>query len=117
MNRLISREELRTRLSSASRPVLVEALPEKYYAANHLPGALHLPHDQVDTHATDVLLPEKSAEIVVYCANRQCQNSHIAAHRLSVMGYTNVSVYAGGKQDWEEAGLPFESTAETAVVA
>ena len=116
MNRLISREELSTRLSSASRPVLVEALPDKYYVANHLPGALHLPHDQVDTLAAGVL-PEKSAEIVMYCANQQCQNSHIAAHRLSVLGYTNVSVYAGGKQDWEEAGLPFESTAETAVVA
>ena len=116
MNRLISREELSTRLSSASRPVLVEALPDKYYVANHLPGALHLPHDQVDTLAAAVL-PEKSAEIVVYCANRQCQNSHIAAHRLSALGYTNVSVYAGGKQDWEEAGLPFEPTAETAVVA
>jgi 3-mercaptopyruvate sulfurtransferase SseA len=53
-----------------------------------------------------------AAEIVVYCANRQCQNSHIAAHHLSVLGYTNVSVYTGGKQDWEEAGLPFESQAE-----
>ena len=116
MNRFINREDLRTRLSSASRPVLVEALPEKYYVANHLPEALHLPHDQVDTLAASVL-PEKSAEIVVYCANRQCQNSHIAAHRLLVLGYTNVSVYAGGKHDWEEAGLPFESTAETAVVA
>ena len=116
MSRIIQREELRIKLSSARRPVLVEALPEKYYVGQHLPGALHLPHDQVDALAAGVL-PEKSAEIVVYCANRQCQNSHIAAHRLSALGYTNVSVYAGGKQDWEEAGLPFESTAETAVVA
>ena len=116
MNQPISREELRTRLSSANRPVLIEALPEKYYVAKHLPGALHLPHDQVDTLAASVL-PKKSAEIVVYCANRQCQNSHIAAHRLLALGYTHVSVYAGGKQDWEEAGLPFESTAETNVVA
>ena len=116
MNRLISREDLRSKLSTASRPVLVEALPEKYYAAKHLPGALHLPHDQVDTLAAGVL-PEKAAEIVVYCANRQCQNSHMAAHRLSVLGYTNVSVYAGGKQDWEEAGLPFDSTLHAAVAA
>jgi len=116
MNRLISREDLRSKLSTASRPVLVEALPEKYYAAKHLPGALHLPHDQVDTLAAGVL-PEKAAEIVVYCANRQCQNSHMAAHRLSVLGYTNVSVYAGGKQEWEEAGLPFESTSKQAVAA
>ena len=25
------------------------------------------------------------------------------------MGYANVSDYAGGKQDWMEAGLPVES--------
>ena len=117
MNRTISREELYIKLSSASRPVLVEALPEKYYVARHLPGALHLPHDRVDTLAIG-LLPAKAAQIVVYCANRQCQNSHIAAHRLSMLGYTDVSVYAGGKQDWEEAGLSFESGfPETAVAA
>lgn len=60
MTQPISREELRTRLSSANSPVLVEALPEKYYVAKHLPGALHLPHDQVDTLAARVL-PKKSA--------------------------------------------------------
>jgi rhodanese-related sulfurtransferase len=107
MSRTITREELRIKLASTDRPVLVEALPEKYYAAKHLPGALHLPHDQVDALAPSVL-PQKNATIVVYCANRQCQNSHIAAHRLSVLGYTDVSVYAGGKQDWEEGNLPFE---------
>ena len=98
------------------RPVLVEALPEKYYVAQHLPGALHLPHDQVDAIAA-IVLAEKAAQIVVYCANRQCQKSHIAAHRLSALGYS-VSVYAAGKQDWEEGGLPFESGfPETAVAA
>ena len=25
------------------------------------------------------------------------------------MGYTNVKEYAGGKQDWVQAGLPIES--------
>lgn len=116
MSRTISREALRIKLSSAGRPVLVEALPEKYYIAQHLPGALHLPHDQVDALASTVL-PEKSAEIVVYCANRQCQNSHIAAHRLSVLGYTDVSVFAGGKREWEEAGLPFEAGVSQRAVA
>jgi rhodanese-related sulfurtransferase len=116
MNRTITREELHRKLSSAMRPTLVEALPEKYYADKHLPGALNLPHDRVDTLAPK-LLPDRNAEIVVYCANRQCQNSHIAAHRLSVLGYTDVAVYPGGKQDWDEAGLPFESTTEPAVTA
>ncbi len=91
-------------------------MPEKNYADKHLPNALNIPHDQVDALAP-ALLPNKSARIVVYCANIQCQNSHIAAHRLSAMGYTNVVVFRGGKQDWEDAGLPFESTTESAVTA
>ena len=116
MSRTISREELQIKLSSPNQPLLVEALPEKYYVAKHLPGALHLPHDQVDA-LSGTLLPHKGAPIVVYCANRQCQNSHIAAHRLTALGYTDVSVYAGGKQEWEEAGLAFESGTARAVVA
>ncbi|MGH8680469.1 MAG: hypothetical protein ACREVP_03055 [Burkholderiales bacterium] len=38
------------------------------------------------------VLPDKSAEIVVYCASSTCQNSHIAARRLEQAGYANVSV-------------------------
>jgi len=116
MSRTISREELRIKLSSPDRPVLVEALPQKYYEERHLPGALHLPHDQVDALAA-IVLPEQAAKIVVYCANRQCQNSHIAAHRLAALGYRDVSVYAGGKQDWEEGGLPFDTGITQAVAA
>ena len=91
----------------AGRAVLVEALPQKYFADSHLPGARNLPHDQVDALASRVL-PNKDAEIIVYCANVQCQNSHIAAHALTKLGYRNIAVYAEGKQDWLEAGLPIE---------
>jgi len=47
MSKTISREELKARLDGGDPPVLVEALPLKYYRHSHLPGALHLPHDQV----------------------------------------------------------------------
>jgi rhodanese-related sulfurtransferase len=113
MVQVISRQELQARLAAAKPPIVLEALPEKYYRQGHLPGALHMPHDQVDGLAP-AILPDRSAQIVVYCANAQCRNSHIAAHSLSVLGYTNVSVYAGGKKDWDEAGLPLESLAQAA---
>ncbi|MBX9963404.1 MAG: rhodanese-like domain-containing protein [Burkholderiales bacterium] len=108
MNQTISREALAASLQSATPPVVLEALPEKYYAQKHLPGALHMPHDQVDALAAG-LIPSKSAPVVVYCASTTCQNSHIAARRLTQLGYENVRVYTGGKQDWEAAGLPFNS--------
>jgi rhodanese-related sulfurtransferase len=107
MSKIIDRNELQRRLDTINRTILVEALPEKYYRDGHLPGARHLPHTEVSQRAATVL-PDKNAAIVVYCASATCQNSHIAAKLLEQRGYTDVSVYAGGKQDWSEAGLAFE---------
>ena len=107
MTHQIERDTLARKLAGAARPVLVEALPEKYFRDWHLPGARHLPHNEVARLAPTVL-PDKTAEIVVYCASRSCQNSHVAAAKLAQMGYGNVAVYAGGKQEWSEAGLPVE---------
>jgi len=107
MLKQIDREELRRKLAGNIRPVLVEALPEKYWRDWHLPGARHLPHDEVDKLAPGVL-PDNAAEIVVYCASRSCRNSHVAALRLEQLGYENVAVYPGGKEDWMDAGFPVD---------
>lgn len=104
----ITRAQLKAKLDADQNLVLVEALPAKYYDEKHLPGALNLPHNQVDELAP-TLLPEKSAAIIVYCASSTCQNSGIAANRLIELGYTNVYDYEEGKQDWVEADLPTES--------
>lgn len=104
----ISKEELKAKMDAKESFALVEALPLSYYAEAHLPGALNLPHDQVDELAP-TLLPDKSALVVTYCANNPCPNSLIAAQRLAQLGYTNVREYEDGKQDWIEAGLPLET--------
>ena len=96
--------ELNARLAARPAPILVDALGERYFAADHIPGAINLPH----TVSDDVLrtsLPDRDAEIVTYCANPACQNSHVLAHRLQVQDYTNVAVFPGGKKEWTEAGL------------
>ncbi len=103
----ISREELVARLEQGE-VTLVEALGPRYYEDAHLPGAINLPHDQVDELAP-TRLPDRDAQIVVYCANTACQNSAVVARRLTQLGYTNVFDYEDGKQDWIEAGLPTES--------
>jgi hypothetical protein len=51
MTNQISRTNLLRKLLGKDRPVLVEALPEKYFSHAHIPGAINMPHDQVDrTH-------------------------------------------------------------------
>jgi rhodanese-related sulfurtransferase len=114
MSKLIDRATLQARLAGGTSPILIEALPEKYYHDWHLPGARHMPHDQVEALAPRVV-PDKTAPIVVYCASQSCQNSHIAAARLTQLGYTDVAVYAGGKADWQSAELPIERSPSAAV--
>ena len=113
MFRRIYREDIQAHLTANTPMILAEALPEKHYVDGHLPGAIHLPHDQIRELGPQ-RLPDKDAFIVVYCANTPCENSRIAAETLSAMGYTHVAEYAEGKQDWTEAGLLLEKSTNKA---
>ncbi len=64
----ISRDELKAKIDRREQFVLVETLPPPAYQHAHLPGAINLPPDQVEQLAP-TLLPDPTAEIVVYCAS------------------------------------------------
>ena len=107
MTRTITRDELRAGLD-AGTITAVDALPESYYAQQHLPGALNLVADDVEDRAGH-LLPDKDAAIVTYCSNAACQNSAQVAAKLERLGYTNVRKYSHGIEDWTGAGLPTQN--------
>lgn len=109
MSKTITREQIKNKLNTQQQMTLIEALPQKYFDAEHLPGALNIPHDEIP-HKAPELLPDKAAFIVVYCASSDCQNSKIASALLQQMGYTNAHEYVEGKQHWLEAHHPVEST-------
>lgn len=112
MSATITRQELHRRITEGNITVL-EALPVSYWEAEHLPGAIAFPLDDIDGQAAR-LLPDKAAAVAVYCSNNVCNNSHVVAERLTKLGYTSVFRYTEGKQDWIEAGLPVESAAPVA---
>ncbi len=68
MDKTISRDELKKKIDLGDKFLLVETLPTTAYHHAHLPGAINLPPDQV-TQLAPQLMPDKSAEIVVYCAS------------------------------------------------
>lgn len=104
---IISRDELKEKISRGDDFELVEVLAEDQFEQFHLPGAVNIPGDQLREKAPEVI-PDKDREIVVYCTSPACQASPRAAKLLADMGYTNVKDYAGGKQHWKEGGLPVE---------
>ncbi|HEV8371468.1 MAG TPA: rhodanese-like domain-containing protein [Pyrinomonadaceae bacterium] len=68
MVKTISRNELKAKIDRRVNFLLVETLPKNAYEHAHLPGAINLPPDRV-TELASSLLPDKSADIVVYCAS------------------------------------------------
>jgi rhodanese-related sulfurtransferase len=107
MTATITREELALKIERHDAIVIAEALPEMYWRKEHIPGAIALPLDEVDSRA-ERLFPDRTSSVVVYCANVECHNSHVAAERLVELGYEDVRVYEGGKADWRAAGMPLE---------
>ena len=62
----ISREELKEKMEGRKGLILVDTMAEMYYRHSHLPGAINLPAEKVRERAPEIL-PDKDAEIVVYC--------------------------------------------------
>jgi rhodanese-related sulfurtransferase len=104
----ISADELIRKIEEGADFVLIDALAAMVFAHSHLPGAINVPPSAVDPTRLAKRIPDRSTEIVVYCANVNCEDSVATAKRLQTLGYTNVRHYAGGKDEWRALGLPLE---------
>jgi rhodanese-related sulfurtransferase len=102
--RTIERDEVRRKADARDpRFKLVMTLGDWEFRTKRIPGSLHF------KDASDMLSKlRKDDEIVVYCTNPPCLASVAAYQRLVQEGYANVRRYAGGIEDWENAGLPLE---------
>lgn len=116
--RLISRAKLKNKMDRWEDLKLVFVLGEWQYRAMHIPGSLNLPCSPSLYWSKDVLKGlDQDDEIVVYCSNQACYASISVYHFLVQRGYKNVSRYAGGLLDWEDAGYPLEGESTLAPVA
>jgi rhodanese-related sulfurtransferase len=105
----LTARQLQMRTRQGRPPIVVDVLGASSYTARRLKGAINIPVGRIKDLAPQVL-PDKSAEIVVYCGSYKCGASLTAAKALKDMGYTNVHDYKGGIQEWAEQGLPIEGT-------
>jgi rhodanese-related sulfurtransferase len=104
----ITADELLRKLETAEDFVLVDALAPMIYAHSHLPTAINLPPSAVDATRLAKRIPDLGTEVVVYCANQNCEDSIVTAQKLEALGYVNVRHYPGGKDEWRDRGLPLE---------
>ncbi len=107
MIKKIAREELVRMREKGARFTLVDVLGKDSYEKEHIPGAISIPLEDIESKAGSLL--GKDDTIVVYCASFICMASTNAAEKLQEMGYKNVLDYKGGLKDYKEGGLALES--------
>ncbi len=95
--------EVKKRIDSGEKFLLVDVREESEFAKDHLPGAIHLGKGIIERDI-EARVPDLNAEIVLYCGGGF--RSALAADNLQKMGYTNVISMDGGIRDWREKGYP-----------
>lgn len=97
-------EDVRQRLEGGERLELLDVREQEEVAQGAVRGAHHLSRAHFESRVEDVL-PDKDAEVVVYCASGV--RSAFAARTLSELGYSSVSSMKGGFQRWRSLGYDF----------
>ncbi|MDA0746143.1 MAG: rhodanese-like domain-containing protein [bacterium] len=98
-------QEIDDYLGKGKQPLLLDVRGQDEWDLGHLKGAVHIPRGRLETDA-EARLPEKSREVVVYCAGGV--RSLLAAKSLKELGYERVISMSGGYEDWADANLPTE---------
>lgn len=99
-------------LQQSGKAMIFDARPTFFYQVSHIPGAISLPKNNSDAaiHAKEAEIKAALAEgktLIVYCTNLMCPDARTVATHLSGFGYP-ASVFHGGWESWQEAGMPTE---------
>jgi rhodanese-related sulfurtransferase len=94
-------DEVKQKLDSGGKFVLVDVREESEFAKDHLPGAIHLGKGVIERDV-EVRVPDLNTPMILYCGGGF--RSALAADNLQKMGYTSVLSMDGGIRGWRERG-------------
>ena len=92
----ITAEEAKHIMDTEEGYIILDVRAQDEYDAGHIPGAIVIPHTEIETRAEEELT-DKDQQILVYC--RSGRRSKLAADALLELGYTNIKEF-GGILDW-----------------
>lgn len=103
----ITVDELAAKLAAGTTQAVDANLEATRKKLGVVPGAVLLTDSE--TFQLTELPPDKSKELVFYCANPQCGASHQAASKAVAAGYARVRVMPEGIAGWVKAGKKTQS--------
>jgi rhodanese-related sulfurtransferase len=100
--REVTIDEVKAKLDRKEKFLLIDVREESEYAADHLPGAVHLGKGIIERDVEN-RVPDRETPMVLYCGGGL--RSALAADNLQKMGYTRVLSMDGGIRGWREKGF------------
>jgi rhodanese-related sulfurtransferase len=100
--REVTIDDVKARLDRKEKFLLIDVREESEYAADHLPGAVHLGKGIIERDVEE-RVPDSDTPMVLYCGGGF--RSALAADNLQKMGYTHVLSMDGGIRGWREKGF------------
>jgi rhodanese-related sulfurtransferase len=92
------------------KALFLDARRSSVYAEGHIPGARSFPVWESDIDARVKAIYEEGidqrAPIVIYCSGGNCEDSHMLAEKLYMVGFDNVLIYKDGFPDWQKRRHP-----------
>jgi molybdopterin/thiamine biosynthesis adenylyltransferase/rhodanese-related sulfurtransferase len=104
----ITTPEAHRMLESGVPHAFVDVRPRDEWDEGHLPGALHVPRNNLESRV-EALLPDKTQTLVVYCASGT--RSAFATKTLRDLGYEHAVNLEDGFVGWKRNGYDFVTPA------
>ena len=106
---VMSIDEVAVRLASGTCRVVDANGAQLRKDVGVIPNAVLL--SDYESYSLKELPEDKTTPLVFYCANEQCDASHVAARRARSAGYERVHVLAVGILGWAKAGRSVDKSA------
>lgn len=86
--RKVSFEEAKSILDAKPEAIILDVREEEEFITGHAENAVLFPVDDIDYTSASIILPDKSAPLLLYC--RSGRRSAEAAQKLHELGYTEL---------------------------
>lgn len=97
--------DLHAARTAGEQLVVVDVRSAQAWAQGRVTGALHMPHSEISTRASQEIAPD--TEVVVYCWSPGCNGGTRGAAEFARLGY-RVREMIGGFEYWAREGYPIE---------
>ncbi len=91
--------------ASDNGPILLDVRTPKEFRQGHIPGAVNIPHKQLERRVTEIAR-YRERDVIVYC--EVGGRARYAIGVLRKLDFHNLALIEGDMRGWRKKGLPIE---------